>query len=118
MEYNGKQFRALIPVHDILSGQAAVIQDDKEGDLAIFHHNGTFYVTSNICPHHHASVLSQGYVENGVVICPLHNNEYSLETGACLNGGADIKVYDYYVENSILYIEDIPAKQPKWMSNF
>ena len=118
MEFNGKPYRALLSIQEIPTGKALTVNDEQEGDLAVFHHNGRYYITSNICPHHHASVLAQGYVEDGVVICPLHHYEYSLESGACLTGGADIKVYDYYVENEILYIEDKPATQPKWMSSF
>lgn len=118
MEIDGKKYKRLVPTHSIPLAKAIVIEDGAYGDLAIFHHNGEYYVTSNVCPHHHASVLVHGFVENCTVTCPLHGYEYDLETGASLSGGADIKIYPHRIIDGDIYIEDGEASLPKWMMNF
>ncbi len=118
MQKEGKQYIQLIAVSAIPNGKAISIHDESVGDVAIFHHNGEYYVTSNICPHHHAAVLAQGFVEDGTVTCPLHGYEYELRSGTCLTGGADIKTFTPLIYEGYLYIEEIEQSQPKWMMNF
>lgn len=118
MEIQGKKYKQLIAASAVPNGKAISLQDETSGDLAIFHHNGEFYVTTNVCPHHHASVLSHGFVENCTVICPLHGYEYDLASGTCLTGGADIKIYPHHIIEGDIYIEDEQASLPKWMMNF
>lgn len=118
MEIEGKKYKRLTSVHSIPKGKSIAVEDDAYGELAIFHHNDSFYITSNICPHHHASVLVMGFVEDCTVTCPLHGYEYALDSGTCLSGGADIKVYPHRIIDGDIYIEDEDVTLPKWMMNF
>jgi 3-phenylpropionate/trans-cinnamate dioxygenase ferredoxin subunit len=55
--------------------------DFENVSYAIFrlgHHE--FYVTANICTHEHA-LLSEGFLENGVIECPRHSGRFDIKTG-------------------------------------
>jgi nitrite reductase (NADH) small subunit len=51
-------------------------------ELALFQVEGQFYIIDGLCPHK-GGPLSEGYLENGRVYCPLHGWEYDLKTGGC-----------------------------------
>jgi nitrite reductase/ring-hydroxylating ferredoxin subunit len=46
------------------------------------------HAVSDVCPHAYA-LLSQGFVENGTVECPLHGAQFDLATGKCLSDITD-----------------------------
>ena len=48
----------------------------------------------DVCPHAYA-LLSQGFIEDGVVECPLHGARFEIATGKCLLdiGQRDLKCY-------------------------
>jgi len=48
--------------------------------LALFLHEGTVYALDDRCPHREGQ-LSQGRMENGEAICPLHGWNFDLATG-------------------------------------
>ncbi len=63
------------------------LQDDEvmpialgDTQLALFRSAGEFHVTDNVCTHQYA-LLSDGYVEDGCVECPLHQARFDLRTG-------------------------------------
>jgi nitrite reductase/ring-hydroxylating ferredoxin subunit len=61
----------------------------KTGGVAIvvIRSNGRISAYEDVCPH--ASwPLSQGEVSNGVLECPGHGWEFSVESGQCLNAPA------------------------------
>lgn len=74
-------------------------------DVAVFNDDGEFFALDDTCTHETAS-LSEGWVENGVVECPLHAGKFCLKDGlvqsmpatvdvAChrvIVSGADIRV--------------------------
>jgi anthranilate 1,2-dioxygenase ferredoxin subunit len=62
--------------------------------LAIFHVGGRFFALDDLCTHGRAS-LSEGFVEDGCVECPLHQALFSLETGAAMTGPATKGVRTY-----------------------
>jgi len=84
------------------------LQDDEvmpithgEAQLALFRSAGEFHLTDNICTHQYA-LLSDGYVEDGCVECPLHQARFDLRSGAALCAPATqpIRVYPLRVEGS------------------
>ena len=81
---------------------AVVIGDLK---LALFN-SGGFHVTDNICTHQYA-VLSEGYVEDGCVECPLHQARFDLKTGApmCAPATQPIRVYQVKVEGDDILVD-------------
>ncbi|MFC3106449.1 bifunctional 3-phenylpropionate/cinnamic acid dioxygenase ferredoxin subunit [Undibacterium arcticum] len=54
-----------------------------EEDVAVFNLDGQFYAVADRCPHGNAS-LSEGWVENGEVECPLHQARFDLASGKVL----------------------------------
>jgi nitrite reductase (NADH) small subunit len=49
--------------------------------IALFYYGGEYYAIDDVCPHMGGS-LSEGAVENGIVICPWHGWRFRLADGA------------------------------------
>ncbi len=67
--------------------------------------DGTFYATDDICTHEDAS-LSNGFLEGGLVKCPLHNSRFNVRTGAVLEEPADedLKTYAVKLDGEDIFI--------------
>lgn len=77
-----------------------------EHQIALFNLEGEFYATDDICTHAYAS-LSEGYIEDGCVECPLHAGLFDIKTGKAQGVPVteDIKTYPVRVEGENIYIE-------------
>jgi nitrite reductase/ring-hydroxylating ferredoxin subunit len=66
------------------------------GDLqiAIYHVEGEFFATDNICSHAYA-LLTDGLLEDDMVECPLHGGCFSVKTGKALCEPAEIDLRVY-----------------------
>ena len=51
-----------------------------EQEIAIYNVNDKYYATSNICTHQYAR-LSEGFVIDGVIECPLHQGRFDIVNG-------------------------------------
>ncbi|MCY0650546.1 Rieske 2Fe-2S domain-containing protein, partial [Klebsiella pneumoniae] len=72
--------------------------------------DGEYYALEDVCPHAYA-LLSQGFVEDGKVECPLHEAVFDVKTGQCLHGPGGrnlnrypVRVYDNQIQ--ITFIEE------------
>ncbi|MGO4391828.1 non-heme iron oxygenase ferredoxin subunit [Variovorax sp. M-6] len=92
---------------------ASQLQDDEvmpialgETQLALFRSGGEFHVTDNVCTHQYA-LLSDGYVEDGCVECPLHQARFDLRTGAamCAPATQPIRIYPVRVEDGDVLVD-------------
>jgi nitrite reductase/ring-hydroxylating ferredoxin subunit len=54
---------------------------DKQ--VAVYMIGGELYATDNICTHAYAC-LSDGYLEDGIIECPLHAGRFEVKTGKAL----------------------------------
>ena len=74
--------------------------------IAIFNLNGAFYATDDVCTHAYAS-LSEGYVEDGCVECPLHAGLFDIKTGEARGMPAveNIKTFPVRVDGEDIYVE-------------
>ncbi len=92
-------------VGDIPRGQAKAAMC---GDLsiAVFNVNGTYYATSNICPHA-AGPLCEGWVEDDYVVCPWHGWSFTLSPEDAPRDG--LPRYRTKVEDGAIYVE-IPQR--------
>ena len=75
--------------------------------------DGEYYALEDVCPHAYA-LLSQGFVEDGKVECPLHEAVFDVKTGQCLHGpgGRNLNRYPVRVfENQIqiTFVEETVA---------
>ncbi|USJ27646.1 FAD-dependent oxidoreductase [Ensifer adhaerens] len=69
---------------DVKEGTLLRIDHEAGGALAITRQNGIVYASADRCPHSVAS-LSEGFVEDGHIVCPLHFAEFRLSDGAPRN---------------------------------
>lgn len=79
-------------------------------DVAIFKSDGKVYALNNICPHQHASIMYDGFMENGFVICPAHGWEFNLKTGKMHTGGSGIDTYEVKIIDNDVYIKAFENK--------
>ena len=71
-----------------------------EGELllAVFHaRDGRVFATQAACPHR-GGPLADGLMDNGAVVCPLHDRTYDLHTGAGIGTECTIQVYPVRTE--------------------
>jgi len=73
--------------------------------VALYRINGALHAIDDVCTHEFA-VLSQGFVQDGTVECPLHAAQFDIATGACLSGPAaqDLRTYPVRQEGDDIYV--------------
>ncbi|MCS3765641.1 MULTISPECIES: non-heme iron oxygenase ferredoxin subunit [Bradyrhizobium] len=64
--------------------------------LAIFNVAGKFYATSNVCTHQFA-LLTDGWLADSVVECPLHGGQFDVTCGRALGGIVDCDLQTYAI---------------------
>ncbi len=68
------------------------------------------HAIEDVCPHAEA-MLSQGFVENGVIECPLHGAQFEIATGKSLTEICDqnLVCFPVRVQEGRVFIKIIPA---------
>nr|WP_317154200.1 non-heme iron oxygenase ferredoxin subunit [Sphingopyxis indica] len=64
--------------------------------LAIFRKEGRFFALHDLCTHGQAR-LSEGFVEDGCIECPLHQGLFDIETGEPRSAPVTVAVRCYTV---------------------
>lgn len=103
---------AVADVADVAPG--TMLHVDVEGrQICVYNINGDYYATDDICTHRRAR-LSDGYLDGGVVQCPLHFGKFDVLTGRALNPPCKVPVETYPVslDNQRLII-DLPPREIK-----
>ncbi len=60
-------------------------------EIALYHlPGGEFRATDNVCTHEYAQ-LSDGWLENGCIECPLHAAQFDVKTGKALCAPAETR---------------------------
>lgn len=59
--------------------------------IALFRENGEYYALHDLCTHG-AARLSEGFVENGCVECPLHQGLFDIKTGQPRSATVEVAV--------------------------
>lgn len=86
-------------------GKKFLIEDEE---IAVFLVNGKFYATSNMCPHQHARIIFDGFIEDNKVVCPAHGWEFDLETGKQAGGRKGLRVFETLVIDKKLFAKVTP----------
>jgi len=75
-------------------------------EIAIYKLDGVYYATSNICTHQFA-FMSEGYLENGCIECPLHQGIFDIKTGAVVDGPPEqsLKTFLVKIEGDAILVE-------------
>lgn len=91
-------------------GQRFII-DDVE--VAVFKVDGKVYALNNICLHQKASIIYDGFIEDGKVVCPAHGWQYDLKTGKIHQGVSGLDVYEVKIIEDDVFIK-VFEKRLKW----
>lgn len=72
--------------------------------ICLIRHQKELYAVQNTCPHA-GGTLSGGWCKNGLLVCPIHRWEYSLNTGRGAEGQGDyIDIYPIEEKPDGIYI--------------
>jgi 3-phenylpropionate/trans-cinnamate dioxygenase ferredoxin subunit len=77
-----------------------------EVPIAIIRAGGALHALHNVCTHQYA-LLSDGYVEDGCIECPLHQGRFELTNGraVCAPVTEPVRVYPVKVEDGKILVE-------------
>lgn len=84
-----------IPDGEAIKVAASVLGTDD--DVAVFFDGGEYFALDDTCSHAQAS-LSEGWIEDGVVECPLHSGSFCLRTGAVESMPASVPMRTHRVD--------------------
>jgi 3-phenylpropionate/trans-cinnamate dioxygenase ferredoxin subunit len=78
--------------------------------IALYRLDGKVYAIDDVCTHEFAQ-LSQGFLEDGAIECPLHQARFDIRTGRCLAPPAteDLRRYPVKIEGDAVYVA-VPAE--------
>jgi nitrite reductase/ring-hydroxylating ferredoxin subunit len=93
-------------VAEVGEGQVHSVRvGDRE--IALYHlPGGDFRATDNVCTHEYA-LLSDGWLEDGCIECPLHAARFDVKTGKALCAPAEtnLQVFEVKVEGADLLVK-------------
>ena len=102
-------FHAAVRASDLVPGEVRHVELAGR-EIAVFNIGGEFFATSDRCTHMRGR-LSDGYVEGGVVECPLHFGKFDIRSGRALSPPCKISlaVFPVKVEGGSVWVGDVPA---------
>lgn len=65
--------------------------------IALYNVGGSFHATEAYCTHGHA-LLTEGYIEGGIVECPMHGGTFEIATGAAKGAPCTTPLISYPVK--------------------
>lgn len=77
-----------------------------EAKIALFKVDGGVYATGNVCTHDYA-LLTDGFLEDGCIECPLHAARFDVRTGAVACGPAcePLKTYPIQIRDGEVWAD-------------
>ncbi|MCU7497302.1 MAG: Rieske 2Fe-2S domain-containing protein [Ignavibacteria bacterium] len=97
-------FTKLCRLNDLKENEGRKFLID-ETEIALFRTDNGVFALDNVCPHQHAAIIFDGFLENGCVVCPAHGWEFDLRTGCKKTGLRGLKSYAVRVENNFIYVK-------------
>src|ERR1700723_2053129 len=92
-ENNGSEWHPLATLDDVPAGEMSA---HEVGDIhiALYNIDGTIFATDNVCTHAYA-LLTDGWLDNNIIECPLHGAQFDVCTGkaVCPPAEADLRTY-------------------------
>jgi nitrite reductase (NADH) small subunit len=86
------------PVDQIPFGEGRAFGVDGE-QVAVFRlRDGSLRALSAVCPHK-GGPIADGTIDQVLVLCPLHQNAFSLDTGCSTTGAEPLTSYDVQMDN-------------------
>ena len=95
-----------VPGADALGDDEAIGVVLQEKPVALVRSGGKLHALHNVCTHQFA-LLSEGYVEDGCIECPLHQGKFDLQTGAPKAPPVTepVRVYPVKTEHGKVYVD-------------
>ena len=81
---------------DIPDGGMLQVKHDEK-NIVMYHVDEGIFATDNICSHAFA-LLSEGWLQDGLIECPLHGALFDIKTGEVKRGPAECGVKSYPVK--------------------
>lgn len=93
----------LCAVEEVPPGRMLRVVTGEAGPLLVSNVDGAIHVTADTCTHAEAS-LSEGDLEGGRVVCPVHWAEFDLATGEalCFPASRPLAVHPAAVEGGLV----------------
>ncbi|MEK0154867.1 Rieske (2Fe-2S) protein [Arthrobacter oryzae] len=86
------------PVEQVPFGEGRAFGVDGE-QVAVFRlRDGSLRALSAVCPHK-GGPIADGTIDQSVVMCPLHQNAFKLDTGCSTTGAEPLTSYDVQMDN-------------------
>ena len=82
-------------------------------DIAVFKVNDEIFILNNTCPHQHTTIIYDGIIEDGCVVCPAHGWMFNLKTGLQPTGARGLDSYPVKIINDEVFAI-VKAKELKW----
>jgi nitrite reductase/ring-hydroxylating ferredoxin subunit len=82
-------------------------------DIAVFKVNDEIFVVGNVCPHQHTTIIYDGIIEDGCVVCPAHGWMFNLKTGRQPTGARGLDTFPVKIINDEVFAI-VKAKELKW----
>jgi nitrite reductase/ring-hydroxylating ferredoxin subunit len=95
-----------------IADEADIAEDEPfasvlgEEAIALYRHEGGIYAIGDICTHESVR-LSDGWLEDGRIECPLHQSCFDIRTGKAMEGGPateDVPAYAVKVEDGGVFV--------------
>ena len=96
---------------DVPEGETLRVCLDGHGPIAVINLDGDFFALADECTHG-AGALSDGFVDDDVIVCPLHAGEFHIPTGRALDIPVteDVKTYTVWLDGDAVMADlDRPA---------
>lgn len=85
----------------------------NDTDVAVFKFDKKIYALNNVCPHQHAALMYEGFIENCNVVCPAHGWEFNLATGKMPDGRRGLDSFETQVVDGFIFVKVI-KKEMNW----
>lgn len=88
-----------------LRNEQAIASKAGGQDIAVCLLDGEYYAIGNVCTHQHA-FLTDGFVEDGYIECPLHQGRFDIRSGKALGAPVTepVKSYPVKIEGGQIYV--------------
>jgi nitrite reductase/ring-hydroxylating ferredoxin subunit len=94
-EQTGSEWRALATLDEINPGQM-IARELGDIHVALYNVDGNIFATDNVCTHAYA-LLTDGWLDDSVVECPLHGGQFNVCTGEAICTPAEINLRTFSV---------------------
>lgn len=104
MKQNSSHWHQACSIHELDEEEPLSLMIGSTA-VAIYQIGSTYYARENICPHAYA-VLTDGFYDEGIIECPIHQASFDIISGDCISGPAQrgLKKYELKKEGDNLMI--------------